>query len=57
MLEVIRCLKLCPDVEIIATSYRKENEAAAKLYQSLGFKQWEFSAPLEVKSPQLCIEF
>jgi diamine N-acetyltransferase len=29
MVEVIRRIKLCPDVEIIATSYRKENEIAA----------------------------
>ncbi len=43
MLEVIRRLKLCPDVEIIATSYRKENEIAAKLYQSLGFRQWDIA--------------
>lgn len=43
MIEVIRRLKLCPEVEVIATSYRKENEVAAKLYQSLGFKQWEIS--------------
>ncbi|MDZ8084351.1 MAG: GNAT family N-acetyltransferase [Nostoc sp. DedQUE12b] len=43
MIEVIRRLKLCPDVEIIATSYRKENEIAAKLYQSLGFRQWDIS--------------
>ena len=43
MLEVIRRLKLCPDVEIIATSYRKENEIAARLYQSLGFCQWDIS--------------
>ncbi len=43
MIEVIRRLKLCPDVEVIATSYRKENEIAAKLYQSLGFQQWDIS--------------
>lgn len=43
MVEVIRRLKLCPEVEVIATSYRKENEIAAKLYQNLGFKQWEIS--------------
>ena len=43
MLEVIRRLKLSPDVEIIATSYRRENEAAAKLYQRLGFKPWDIS--------------
>nr|WP_277882491.1 GNAT family N-acetyltransferase [Pseudanabaena sp. FACHB-2040] len=46
MIEVIRRLKLCPEVEVIATSYRKENEVAAKLYQSLGFKQWEISYAL-----------
>jgi diamine N-acetyltransferase len=43
LIEVIRRLKLCPDVEIIATSYRHENEIAAKLYQSLGFQRWEIS--------------
>ena len=43
MAEVIRRLKLCPEVEIIATSYRKENEIAAKLYQSLGFQPWNIS--------------
>nr|WP_277880476.1 GNAT family N-acetyltransferase [Leptolyngbya sp. FACHB-1624] len=43
MIEVIRRLKLCPDIEIIATSYRKENEIAANLYQSLGFQHWDIS--------------
>jgi diamine N-acetyltransferase len=32
MLEVVRRLQLHPDVEIIATSYRKGNEIAASLY-------------------------
>ena len=41
--EVIRRLKLYPDVEIIATSYRKENKIAAKLYHSLGFRRWDIS--------------
>jgi diamine N-acetyltransferase len=52
MVEVIRRIKLCPDVEIIATSYRKENEIAAKLYESLGFALWDIewakSHPSEV---------
>ncbi len=52
MVEVIRRLKLYPDVEIIATSYRKENEIAARLYQSLGFALWDIawakSHPTEV---------
>lgn len=43
MIEMIRRLKLCPDVEIIATSYQKENEIAARLYQSLGFRPWDIS--------------
>lgn len=52
MIKVIHRLKLCPDVEIIATSYRHKNEIAAKLYQSLGFRQWDIffaiSHPTEV---------
>jgi len=41
MVEVIRRLKLHPDVEIIGTSHRQENETAAKLYESLGFVDWD----------------
>src|SRR5262245_16397511 len=40
MLEVIRRLKLHPEVGMIATRHRRENEAAAKLYGSLGFVEW-----------------
>lgn len=43
MQSVIRRLKLSPDVEAIATSYLRENEVAARLYQSLGFTKWEIS--------------
>ena len=43
MIEVIRRLKLCPNVEIIATSYLKENKIAAKLYHDIGFRQWNIS--------------
>lgn len=43
IMEVIRRLKLLPDVEIIATSYRKENKIAAQLYQNIGFQQWNIS--------------
>ncbi len=43
MLEIIRRLKLHPEVELIATSYRKQNTVAAKLYQSLGFTPWDIS--------------
>lgn len=52
MIEVIRRLKLCPDVEIIATSFAFENEEAASLYQSLGFTVWDIewakSHPTEI---------
>jgi diamine N-acetyltransferase len=40
MLEVMRRLKLHPEVELIATRHRRDNEAAAKLYRSLGFVDW-----------------
>ena len=41
MLEVIRRLRLHPEVEMIATRHRRENAAAAKLYRSLGFVDWK----------------
>ncbi len=41
MIEVIRRLKLHPEVERIATSHERKNEAAARLYESLGFVDWE----------------
>lgn len=41
MVEVIRRLKLHPEVERIATSHDKKNEAAARLYESLGFVDWK----------------
>ena len=41
MIEVIRRLKLHPEVERIATSHERKNEAAARLYKSLGFVDWE----------------
>ncbi|MCU0535046.1 MAG: GNAT family N-acetyltransferase [Hydrococcus sp. Prado102] len=40
MFEVIRRLKLYPEVELIATSHRRGNEVASKLYRSLGFVDW-----------------
>ena len=41
MQEVIRRLWLCPTVEIVATSHRRGNEGAAKLYADLGFVPWD----------------
>ena len=41
MQEVIRRLKLYPEIELIATSYQRGNETASKLYRSLGFINWD----------------
>lgn len=41
MTKVIRRLRLSPEVEMIATSHRRENPAAARLYAGLGFVPWD----------------
>ena len=41
MVEVIRRLRLYPEVEMIATSHRRENVAAMRLYRTLGFVPWD----------------
>ena len=41
MVECIRRLGIIPEVEIIATSHRAQNEPAARLYAALGFVPWE----------------
>jgi diamine N-acetyltransferase len=43
MREVIRRLRLTPEVEMIATSYKIGNAAAAHLYGSLGFVPWDIA--------------
>ena len=40
VIEVMRRLRLSPEVELIATSHRRENVAAARLYASLGLERW-----------------
>ncbi len=39
-IELIRRLRLSPEVEVIATGYHRENVFAARLYHSLGFLPW-----------------
>lgn len=39
--EVIRRLRLTPDVQLIATSHRKENQSMAQLLKVEGFIPWE----------------
>ena len=41
MIEVIRRLRLMPEVELIAVSYLRQNVAAARLYERVGFVPWE----------------
>lgn len=48
MLEVVRRLKLHPDVQFIGTSVHKENPAALELYRSLGFVDHPKEDPREL---------
>lgn len=43
MTEVIRRLRLSPEVELIATSHLRENAAAARIYAGLGFVPWDIA--------------
>jgi len=43
VLEVIRRLKLTPEVQMIATSHQHGNEASANLFRGLGFVPWEIA--------------
>ncbi|HEX8185950.1 MAG TPA: GNAT family N-acetyltransferase [Blastocatellia bacterium] len=45
IIEVIRRLRLYPEVEVIATSHRRGNTAAAALFTSLGFVTWDLECP------------
>lgn len=40
MIELVRRLRLDPDVEVVATSYRADNAVMERLCASLGFEQW-----------------
>jgi diamine N-acetyltransferase len=41
LVEVIRRLRLEPDVEMVVTSHRHDNAVVAALFRSLGFVSWE----------------
>lgn len=41
VIEMIRRLRLHPEVEMIATSHRRDNDRAAALYRGLGFVAWD----------------
>ena len=50
ILELIKRLKLHPEVELIATSHQQGNETATKLYRSLGFVDWNIDWAIEHES-------
>jgi diamine N-acetyltransferase len=41
LVEVIRRLRLGPEVEMVVTSHRQDNAVVAALFRSLGFVPWE----------------
>ena len=43
--ELVRRLRLYPDVEMIASSYRRDNAVMEKLLTSEGFEHWETGFP------------
>lgn len=47
MIELVRRLRMNPDVEVVATSHRADNAAMERLCASLGFEPWHapFVAP------------
>ena len=49
MIEVIRRLRLHPEVEVIATSHRKENVVVGSLCRDLGFREWEIEWSKEIE--------
>ncbi|MEM6400994.1 MAG: GNAT family N-acetyltransferase [Cyanobacteria bacterium P01_D01_bin.116] len=55
MLEVIRRLKLYPEVELIATGHHPNNQIASKLYRSIGFVDWDIEFP-ENPEPQVFLK-
>ena len=50
VIEVIRRLKLHPEVQMVATSYQRKNEASAGLFRSLGFVSWDIAWATENES-------
>ena len=56
MVEVIRRLKLYPEVEMIVTSHRYDNEAAANLYRNLGFVSWDIEGTEEINPGEVLLK-
>jgi len=47
--EMIRRLKMSPDVELIVTSHHKQNAAVSSLFAKFGFIPWEIEWAKNVK--------
>jgi len=56
LVEVIRRLKLIPEVEMIATSHRHDNMAVAHLFQRVGFVPWEVEGSEEVNPGEVFLQ-
>jgi diamine N-acetyltransferase len=55
MTELVRRLRLQPDVELIATSHRTENLPMARLCAGLGFEPWATPFPPPAGEIYLCL--
>lgn len=56
IIEVIRRLRLIPEVEMIATSHRHDNIASAHLFGSLGFVPWEIEEAEEANPGEVFLK-
>lgn len=50
VIEAIRRLKLYPEVQLVATSHLRDNDASASLFASLGFVPWDVGWAAENKT-------
>jgi diamine N-acetyltransferase len=55
MTELVRRLRLVPDVELVATSHRADNEPMARLCAELGFEAWDTPFPPPPGEVYLCL--
>jgi hypothetical protein len=55
MSELVRRLRLQPDVELVATSHRTDNLPMARLCTDLGFEPWATPFPPPAGESYLCL--
>lgn len=57
VIQVIRRLQRYPEVEMIVTSHRHDNVAAARLFRSLGFVPWDVKGAAELNPGEIYLRF